>query len=440
VITIQVTILGLITKAINKVEKDESPPAQPEMLPRPRGKKRLMILAAALLLIGASLGFGYLFLIKPGSEAPPPVARRSTSAKKKPPQPAAAESQQTKDAGSAEASPGEKESASEKASEKSVPVQEPAEQAGTTREQKEKTPEAEAPVPVTTAEVQTPETQGESETPESGMLPSLEPPVSSTPEKEKEIAPETSPSEGKEAASSDPALDETALSEEQQVPAEEDQPPYAPDLGNRMAGKPLTVSQEPESRAERYYNKGVSYQKQGEFVRAIEAYRKTLAYNPDHVQAHINLATAYLATGRLKEAEQELVYVHALRPKDCQILFNFGLLLFQIKEYVSAETKLKKLLQLDPFHLEANLLLSSVYEEKGQSYKAVEYCLRAHEINSVDSRVLYRLARAWDMTDQTTKAIEYYRLFLSTVSEKENQLRSVVRDRLDYLVSRKEEK
>jgi tetratricopeptide (TPR) repeat protein len=436
--------LGLITKAINKVEKDQSPPAQPETPPRPRGKKRLIILAAALLLVGASLGFGYLFLIKPGAEAPPPVARRSTNVKKKPPRPAAAESQQTKDAGSAEAKPGEKESASEKpseeASEKSVPAQKPTEEAGTTGDQKEKTPEAMSAAPVATAKGQTPETKREKETPESGILPSLEPPVSSTPAKEKEITHEIAPFEGKEAMSSDPALDEFGLSEEQQVPAEEDQPPYASDLVNRMAGKPLTVSQEPESRAERYYNKGVSYQKQGESIRAIEAYRKALAYNPDHLQAHINLATAYLETGRLKQAEQELVYVHALRPKDCQILFNFGLLLFQIREYVSAETKLKKLLQLDPFHLEANLLLSSVYEEKGQSYRAVEYCLRAYEINSSDSRVLYRLARAWDMTDQTTKAIEYYRLFLSVVSEKENRLKSVVRDRLDYLVSIKEEK
>ncbi len=224
------------------------------------------------------------------------------------------------------------------------------------------------------------------------------------------------------------------------MPPQENQPSYALDFENGTEEKPLAVSEKSESRAERYYNKGVSYQKQGESVRAIQAYRKTLAYNPDHLQAHINLATAYLETGRLKEAEQELIYVYAVKPKDSQILFNFGLLLFQTKEYVSAEAKLKKLLQVNPFHLEANLLLSSVYEEKGQFDKAVEYCLRAHEINSVDSRVLYRLARAWDMTDQTTKAIEYYRLFLSTGSEKENRLKSVVRDRLDYLVSRKEEK
>ncbi len=175
-------------------------------------------------------------------------------------------------------------------------------------------------------------------------------------------------------------------------------------------------------------------------MRAIQTYRKALTYNPDHLQAHINLATAYLETGRLKEAEQELIYGHALKPKDSQVLFNFGLLLFQTREYASAETKLKKLLQLDPFHLEANLLLSCVYEEEGQFEKAVEYCLRAYEINSFDPRVIYRLGRAYDMADQEAKAVQYYRMFLSTASEKESGLKEAVRNRLDYLVSRKEEK
>ena len=435
--------MGLITNAIKKVEDKENPPAAPEKPPPPKGKKRLLILAAALLLVGASLGLGYLFLLKPGSEAVPPVARRSTSAKKKPPQPAIAESQQTKDAGEAQAKPGEKESASEKVSqevsEKSVAVQEPTEQAGTTGEEK-KTPEVEAPAPVTKAEGQTPEIQRESETPESGILQPLGPLVSSAPETKKEISTETSPSQEKTEPPSEVISNNAASPGEQQTPSEGLTPSHAEDSGGSLAQKPLTVTQRSESRAQRYYNKGVSYQQRGESVQAIEAYRKALAYNPDHVQAHINLAIAYLQAGRLKEAEQELIYVYALKPKDSQILFNFGLLLFQTREYTSAETKLKRLLQLDPFHLEANLLLSSVYEEKGQSYKAVEYCLRAYEINSSDSRVLYRLARAWDMTDQTTKAIEYYRLFLSTASEKENGLQSAVRDRLDHLVSRKEEK
>jgi len=432
--------LGLITKTIEKVEKEENPPAEQERPPQPRSKKRFLILAAALLFIGVSLGLGYLFLLKPGSEAPVPIARRSTSAKKKPPKLTTAESEQKKDALQAEAKPGEEESVSETSSKETVTTAEPIEETGTTGEQEEKSPDVGTVIPAVAPEGQTSEAEEEPETPQPGIVPSLGPPVSSTPDQEKDILTETSPSPDEEEASRESTSDNVAFLEEQEIPSHEVTPSYAEDLRGAPAQEPLTVREKSDSRAERYYNKGVSYQQQGESVQAIQAYRKALTYNPDHVQAHTNLAIACLQAGRLKEAEQELVYVSALKPKDSRILFNFGLLLYQIREYTSAETKLRKLLESDPFHLDANLLLASVYEEKGQFGKAVEYCMRAYEINSFDPRVLYRLGRAWDMAAETEKAIQYYRLFLSSSSEKEDGLKPAVRDRLDYLTSRKEEK
>jgi Tfp pilus assembly protein PilF len=430
--------LGLITKAIEKVEDKENPPVQPETPPRSKGKKRFSILAAVLLLVGASLGLGYLFLLQPGSEAPPQVARRSISAKNKPPKPINGQSQQTKAADKAEAKPSKKESASGESPEKSVPSRKPTKEGGAAAEQKEKTPEAAALAPVAATEGQTFKAEEELQTKEPGILQSMAPSVSSVPEIETLI--ESPPSEDKNEASFEAIPDNAASLGEQEEPTEQLALSQGEGPGGSLAQEKLTVRERSESRAERYYKKGVSYQQKGESARAIEAYRKALAYCPDHVEAHINLAIAYLQTGRLKEAEQELIYVYALKPTNCQILFNFGLLLFQTREYASAETKLKKLLQLDPFHLEANLLLSSVYEEKGRVGKTLEYCLRAYEINSADPQVLYRLGRAWDLAAETAKAIQYYRLFLGTDSEKSNGLRQAVRDRVDYLVSRKEEK
>ena len=82
--------MGLISKAIKKVDKKENPSVEQKTPPKPEAKKgltkkKVVIAVAALLFVGTSLGLGYLFLLKPTSEAPPPVARRSISAKKKPP-------------------------------------------------------------------------------------------------------------------------------------------------------------------------------------------------------------------------------------------------------------------------------------------------------------------------------------------------------------------
>jgi tetratricopeptide (TPR) repeat protein len=234
--------------------------------------------------------------------------------------------------------------------------------------------------------------------------------------------------------------DETLSLPTEELYSEETTPSYASNLEHEWLQTAVEVTERSESRAERYYKKGASYQQQGKLSQAIESYREALTFNPDHLKAHINLATAYLQTSRLREAEQELVYLYALKPKDVTILYNFGLLLCQTGQYVSAEAKLRKLLELDPFHLEASLLLASIYEERGGINKAVELCMRAYQINSAHPRVLYRLGRAWDMVGDPAEAAKYYQLYLSTRSEKEGQLELVVRDRLNYLLSQKEEK
>jgi Tfp pilus assembly protein PilF len=432
--------MGLINKAIKKMEKKEDPPALQETPLKPKGKRRFVISVVALLFIGTFLGLGYLFLLKPTSEVPPKVARRSISAKKKPPKPATVQSEQKGDGEAVKLRAKEKETASKETLKKTAVQQEPPEEAGIVSEQKAKPATPEKEPSAILSENLTPTSQKEPEPPKSEIKEASETPISSISQEEKKIPTELIPSEGKNEDSPEYITDETASPGQEEITSEEVAPSYAIDLRKWLAQKPLTVTERSDSRARRYYNKGVSYQQQKEFNRAIDSYRKALTFDPDHVQAHINLATAYLQIGRFKEAEQELIYVYALKPKDCQILFNFGLLLYQTGEYTSAETKLKKLLELDPFHLEANLLLASVYEETGDIKQALEFCMKASEISSTDPRILYRLGRVWDMAGETAKAIKYYRLFLNTGSEKENGLELAVRDRLNYLVSRKEEK
>ncbi len=207
-----------------------------------------------------------------------------------------------------------------------------------------------------------------------------------------------------------------------------------------LASGHMQITQRSESRADKYYKKGLSYQRQDQLGQAIDAYRRALSLNPDHPEANMNLAIAYLQAGRLKEAEQILVYLYASKPKDCEVLYNFGLLLYQSGELASAESKLERLLEIDPFHLQANLLLAGIYEENGELDRAVQSCQKAYRINSADGQVLYRLGRVWDLAGEPDKAIEFYRLFLNTSSEKRDELELAVRDRLKYLCLKRGEK
>jgi Flp pilus assembly protein TadD len=426
--------VGLITKAIDRVEKDESPPAAPETPTGPKRKKRIVIATAILLFLGISLGLGYLFLLKPETQAPPETTRRAISTRRRPPKPAPQQAQEKRKEDMSSKEAAEKATSSSSASKVTVmgpkPDKERAEIGANKTEELPSEQTAEGLV----SEV---ETQPETLAPPAGEPEVDEEPQA--PEEEEQFSADTPPPEGTEKASGG-LPDEAALHISEETPLDGMIPPYLEEMRREWTQKQTADTERSDSRAERYYNKGVSYHQQGELNRAIDSYKEALTFNPEHLPAHTNLATAYVQTGRFKEAEQELVYLYALRPRNMKVLFNLGFLLYQIGEYVSAETKLKKLLELEPLHLEANLLLASIYEKKGELDKALEFCIKAYQVNSVDPRVLYRLGRAWDMADEPSKAAKYYRLYLNTRSEKEKGLESAVRDRLDYLVLQKEGK
>lgn len=295
-------------------------------------------------------------------------------------------------------------------------------------------------VPTVVSERQTSARQTEPGTPQSEIEVPPEPIPFSSPGGERRIPTETGPSEPRETTTAEDVAAETVpLGKKQKFSGEIPQT-YGVDSEAEVPQEKLAITGESDSRAQRYYNKGISYQKQLRFDLAVESYRKALSFNPEHKQARLNLATAYIQIGRLKEAERELTYLHAKNPEDPRILFNLGLLWHKFGDYVSAEAKLRRVLELDPFHLETNLLLASIYEEWGEGKLSLEYCTRAYRINSADPRVLYRLGRAWDMVNEPAEAVKYYRLFLNAGSEAEEGLKMAVRHRLDYLLSQRGEK
>jgi tetratricopeptide (TPR) repeat protein len=468
--------MGLITKAVEKVEKQENSSFQPEIPPQPKSKKKIIILLVLLLFVGIASGAGYLFLLKPTQTAPSDTPRRSISTRQKSAKPKPPVSQQNQDTLTTKALEGK-----EIPPEKTLAQQKP-EPPATVSEPKGKTPEPEIEPSNENVLSPGPKIKEEKKTPTSEIKPPLEPQLSSLSEKKSAPGNKVSSSEAKKDVISEDVLNETSSSEDEKTPTEkvtstltteaerktlktpvsdqtmskkDEKTPSEqslltsiPEAKKTSVPKPSGIIDKSNSRAERFYNKGVSYQQQGDFDNAIDSYKRALSFDPDHKQTHMNLATAYMQVGRYKEAERELIYLSALRPKDPKILFNFALLLYQTGELNSAESKLKRLLDSDPFHLEANLLLASIYEERGDIGQALELYTKAYRTNSTDSRVLYKLGRAFDMNKDKENAIKYYHLFLQAPAERavrqahhpEEELKSSVRDRLNYLLSQKEEK
>jgi tetratricopeptide (TPR) repeat protein len=495
-------IAKAVDKAGQKKELPEIPEtcAPPEE-GKKRGKKKLLFLLAPLVLIGVALLLGYFLLLKPAVEEPPKMTRRSISARRQAAQQSGHPAGKKQESGTLPAKTtdqgGTQKQTAGQASDSQTPkgkavgasqrAQRPPADQAKPDEQKvlNENARAHGEPSSTPSEPETKQASQASE-PELDEADLKRPIVAPDAAKEQTAMPQTKeakltvrqdalqPEEKSETVG--PAFiqpedtqDALELLEEVVVPdlmMPQDEPQdQQPEQGDEIQTSPseqtsgpetatsrlyravgtsnqkgLEVSERSESRAERYYRKGISYQQAGDLSSAIDSYRLAVNYNPDHLQANMNLATAYLQTGRFKQAEQILVYLYAARPKDTKVLYNFGVLLYQTKEYASAENKLKKLLELDPFHLEANLLLASIYEDQGELDKAIAACMKAHQIQSSHPRVLYRLGRVWDLAGQPTQAATYYRQFLNCRSEEDPALGLAVRDRLKYLGTRKEER
>ncbi|KPL04430.1 MAG: hypothetical protein AMJ90_00990 [candidate division Zixibacteria bacterium SM23_73_2] len=441
--------MGLINKVITKVEKKESlpdkrekPPTHKEMPHLPKGKKRLAILIAIPILMIAFSGFGYMFFIKPTQEAPPKVVRRSISARRRPTTPNPTPSDQKVKSEAAKITEGgQKGNITDKGIEESTLSKESEKQSESTPEQKVEISTTGVGSSIKTTENKPAEVKDDSETKESQSEKLKEPEVISIPIEEEVKTKDTKLSEsikktspGKSLAISqapegeDISSEKAALSQDQKS---ED------DLAQKQS---LVVKEKSSLKAQRYYNKGFTYHKQGNFNQAIDSYMKALSFNPEHLQASLNLATAYIQAGRLKEGEKELNQLYTRNPEDPKIIFNYALLLYQIGEFDDAKTKLQKLLEINPLHLEANLLIAKIHEEKKETEQAIQFCRKAYSINSTDPRVLYQLGRSFDIKKDTENAVRFYSLFLQNSLEKDDKSKSKVRDRLNYLLSKKEGK
>jgi Flp pilus assembly protein TadD len=220
----------------------------------------------------------------------------------------------------------------------------------------------------------------------------------------------------------------------EKTPAE--QTTLAYELGSERGFSPkaLKVEEKSDFGAQAYYEKGVSYQRQRKFNQAIDSYKKALALNPDYQQACVKLASVLMQTGKFEEAKAQLNLLRVLMPDDQKIFFNLGLISYKLGQYSDAQDKIQQLLNINPFHLEACLLLASIFEEKGEMKKAVELYRQAHGIDINDPTAIYNLARTLDLSGDRVEASKDYQLYLNSNVERDVELELAVRKRLNFLL------
>lgn len=142
----------------------------------------------------------------------------------------------------------------------------------------------------------------------------------------------------------------------------------APVLRRALERRP---SEEPRT-ADDWYDEGVDL----EAVtadRAKDAYRRALALDPDHPDAHLNLGRLLHEEGALDEAELHYRSAASADPASARALYNLGVALEDREGRAGAVEAYEAALRLDPELAVAHFNLSRIFESTGRNAEALKH-------------------------------------------------------------------
>ncbi|HEV2763051.1 MAG TPA: tetratricopeptide repeat protein [Pyrinomonadaceae bacterium] len=119
-----------------------------------------------------------------------------------------------------------------------------------------------------------------------------------------------------------------------------------------------------------FYNRGVSYHQQSNYIKAEADYRKATELEPDNAEYHYSLALASESIGKTKEAEDAYRKVKSLDPNNANSHDMFGYFLKKQGRLAEAETEYRKVLELAPNRLGVHDILAGILEDQGKKTEA----------------------------------------------------------------------
>jgi tetratricopeptide (TPR) repeat protein len=126
-----------------------------------------------------------------------------------------------------------------------------------------------------------------------------------------------------------------------------------------------------------------------EHTLAVSAYREFLKRRPGHAAARASFGAALYATGALPEARSELEGVLRQSPKTPRASYTLGSLLFQLKEYDEARTRLQHELSLDPQCAPCLSRLAHIAYIEGDDASCRSWLDKARAIDASNAEVLF---------------------------------------------------
>ena len=109
---------------------------------------------------------------------------------------------------------------------------------------------------------------------------------------------------------------------------------------------------------QQWIKEGLEAYKAAQYDEAIDDFKQAIAADPKSVEAHLYLATAYIAAG--KDARPEFATILELDPKNRQALASLASLAFQAGDFEEARNRYTQILRNEPNNKEAHYALGVI--------------------------------------------------------------------------------
>ncbi|HSR37838.1 MAG TPA: tetratricopeptide repeat protein, partial [Phnomibacter sp.] len=155
---------------------------------------------------------------------------------------------------------------------------------------------------------------------------------------------------------------------------------------------------------------GDYYQRQNDLLTAEKFYRRAIAKDSQLVVARTNLAATMNATGRNKEALQQLQAASNIDPRNDHIWYSLGLLYAEMKDFAAAEKALAQCIALNKNNIRAQYNYGLLLQQQGKTAAAASVFSKALQVDPHNGDVLNALVILYAQQGQTEKALQYARV------------------------------
>ena len=159
-------------------------------------------------------------------------------------------------------------------------------------------------------------------------------------------------------------------------------------------------------------NQGILWMEEGEYRRAVDAFKKAIVLRPDVPAFYDNLGTAYNALGRHREAIEQHQTAIRLNPKLPKLYNNLGMAYFEAGEDERARNAYETALALQPNFADALSNLGNVYYSQGAFEKAEDLLMQSLKIDPGLARSHYNLGVMYGHRGFPERAVVEFRKVL----------------------------